>query len=83
MFVESSDAVGSVLSIWELVNDSFLIDSSTGSWILARDMSEDGEVSFGGINSAPAESFAFYTERLAKPFSEDRTLILSDFNIFV
>ena len=49
------DNVGSVLSIWELINDSFSFDSSTGWWILARDDSEDGEVSFGGINSVRVE----------------------------
>ena len=55
LFVWTSDNVGSVVSVWELVNGSFPIDSSTGLWILARDDSEDGEVSFVGINLVAAE----------------------------
>ena len=79
MFVWTLDNVGSVLSVWEFINESFSFDFSTGSWVLAKDDSEDGEVSFGCINSVDAKSSPFSTDRLAESFSEDGTLIFLRF----
>ena len=53
------------------------------SWDLARDGSEDREVTFGGINVVSSESFAYPVECLAESLSEDGTLIFSDSNMFV
>jgi len=83
MFVLTSDTESSVLSVLDLVNGSFSIDSWFLSWFLARDVSKDKEFSFGGFNEVPSESFAFSTERRVESISEDGTLIFSDSNMFV
>ena len=83
MFVWTLDTVILVLSVLDLVNGSISIDFSTVSWVLARDISTDGEVTFGELNVVSSVSFAFSAERLAKLFSEDYTLIFSDSNMFV
>ena len=62
MFVWTSNTVCSVLSVLDLVNDSFSIDSSAVSWFLARDVSEGGEVTFGGINVVSSESYFPYSK---------------------
>ena len=83
MVVWSWDSVCPVLSVLDLVNDYSSIDSSFVSWVLVRDVSEDGEVTFRGINSVSLESFAFPAERISELFSEDYTLIFSSFDIVV
>jgi len=75
MFVWTSDTVGSVLSVLDLVNGSLSIDSSPVSWVLAIDVYIDGEVTFGEFNEVSSVYFSFSVERLAESFSEDGTLI--------
>ena len=83
LFVLSLDNVGSIMSVWELINDSFSIASSTGLWILAKDDSEDGQFSFVGINSVAAESFTLSKERWTELMAGDGTSNFKESILFV
>ena len=71
------------LSLFDTSKHNQDVISSTGSLILARVDSEEGQFSFVGINLVAAESFTSSTERLEELIAEDSTLIFSGSNLFV